>query len=950
MKRILYNVCLYTVMVVLAALPVQVIQAQDQSVISGKVTDKTTGNGMPGVTVSIKGAVAGTITDATGNYRLSTSHALPLTLVFSNVGYKPTELRISSAGSNQDIQLESTEILGMEVVVAASRVAESILESPVSIEKLNAAAIKEIPTPSFYDALPNLKGVESSMQSLTFRSITTRGFNGNGNTRFNQLIDGMDGQAPGLNFSVGNIVGISDLDVESVELLPGASSALYGAGGMNGTLLMTSKNPYDYQGLSLQLRAGINHVGHQQRSSTGFIPDITARYAKAVGKFGFKINASYMSAEDWQAQDYRNFDRATQKLKAGASHADDPNYDGVNVYGDEINGNMQDVMNGVLALGTAGYVKQYHDATGTNPTQQQIDAFLASNPQTQPFFVGKANNLIPNASVSRTGYNEQDMVDYSTRSIKLGAALHYRFTDKLEGILQGNWGNGTTVYTGTDRYSLRNFILGQYKAELKGKNFFLRAYTTQERSGEAYNATALASLMNETWKDSRTQWFPQYVGNFVGAKLAGQSDAQAHATARTAADQGRYMPGTPQFESAKNDITNRYIGFGEGRNGAKFNDKTNLYHYEGMYNFSDHIKVFELLAGASYRRYSLHSNGTIFDDGDKGINIDEYGAYLQAGKKLINDRLKLTGSVRYDKNENFDGRFTPRISAVVTVAPENNIRLSYQTGFRIPTNQDQYIDLPIRAGVQLIGGLPSILTKYDLYNNKAYTLESVQKFQGTGNPAELKQYTFGPLKPERVKAYEIGYRGLIAKKLLIDAYYYYNIYNDFISPLVVVQSSDGTPVGLANARTFATNVNDPADVKTNGWALGLDYAEKNWTFGGNVSYNKIKQTTSELLNDFNTPKVRFSLNAGNKNVYKNIGFNIMYRWQDSFYWFSTFGAGDVPAFSTLDAQINYKIPAAKAMVKLGGSNILNKYYTTSLGNPAIGAVYYISITFDQLFQ
>jgi outer membrane receptor protein involved in Fe transport len=950
MKSALYNVCLYTTILLLAMFQMQVTQAQNQSVISGKVTDKTTGNAMPGVTVSIKGATAGAITDANGNYRITTTHALPITLVFSNVGYRPTELHITSAGSNQNITLESTEILGMEVVVAASRVAESILESPVSIEKLNTVAIREVPTLSFYDALPNLKGVESSMQSFTFRSITTRGFNGNGNTRFNQLMDGMDGQAPGLNFAVGNIVGISDLDVESVELLPGASSALYGAGGMNGTLLMNSKNPYDYQGLSLQLRAGMNHIGHVQRSSTGFIPDISARYAKAIGKFGFKVNASYLTANDWEAQDYRNFDRNTQMVKPGASHADDPNYDGVNVYGDEINGNMQDVMNGVLQAGTAGYVKQYHDATGTNPTQQQINTFLATNPQTQPFYVGKANNLIPNTAVSRTGYDEKDMVDYNARSVKISAALHYRFTDNLEGILQGNWGNGTTVYTGTDRYSLRNFILGQYKAELKGKNFFLRAYTTQERSGEAYNATALASLMNETWKDSRTQWFPEYVGNFVGAKLAGVSDAQAHAAARAAADQGRLQPGTTAFDNVKDEIAHRYIGFGPGRNGAKFNDKSNLYHYEGMYNFTSHIKVFELLAGASYRRNSLHSNGTIFDDADKGISIDEYGAYLQASKKVINDRLKLTGSLRYDKNENFEGRFTPRLSAVVTVAPENNIRLSYQTGFRIPTNQDQYIDLPIRAGVQLIGALPTLLNKYDLYNNKGYTQESVQKFQTTGNPADLKQYTFATFKPERVKAYEIGYRGLIANKLLIDGYYYYNIYNDFISPLVIIQSSDGTPMGLANNRAFATNVNDPTVVKTQGWALGLDYVQKNWTFGGNVSYNSIIKKTSELENDFNTPKVRFSLNTGNKNVYKNIGFNIMYRWQDSYYWYSTFGAGNIPAFSTLDAQINYKVPAAKAMVKLGGSNILNKYYTTSWGNPAVGAVYYISLTFDELFK
>ncbi|WP_449438908.1 TonB-dependent receptor plug domain-containing protein [Pedobacter steynii] len=85
---------------------------------------------------------------------------------------------------------------------------------------MGPAVLKELSAPSFYDALTNMKGVEISAQSLTFKSINTRGFNSNGNTRFNQLVDGMDNQAPGLNFSVGNIIGISDLDLDNVELLP----------------------------------------------------------------------------------------------------------------------------------------------------------------------------------------------------------------------------------------------------------------------------------------------------------------------------------------------------------------------------------------------------------------------------------------------------------------------------------------------------------------------------------------------------------------------------------------------------------------------------------------------------------------------------------------------------------------------------------------------------------
>ncbi|MBW8686740.1 TonB-dependent receptor [Chitinophaga rhizophila] len=918
MKNYLQLACLCALLLLLQ-LP-SVVHAQQQQTITGTVTDKTTGNPLPGVTVSVKGSLAGTITDGSGNFRYNTTKPFPVTLIFSSVGYANTTQVVNSAG-NITVQLASTEILGEEIVVAASRVSQSILESPVSIEKLNATAIRESPTPSFYDALPSLKGVESSVQSLTFRTITTRGFNTNGNTRFNQLMDGMDNQAPGLNFSVGNIVGISELDVASVELLPGASSALYGAGGMNGTLLMTSKSPFEYQGLSLKLQAGVNHLGKKQQDNVGFIPDVTARFAKAFGKFAFKLNFGYMQADDWQAIDSTNFDRLNLRTKAGFSHAADPNYDGVNVYGDEITNT--------------------YGATG-----------LALNGQ----------------AVSRTGYREKDLVDYSTHSLKTGAAFHYKITDNTEVILQGNWGTGTTVYTGSDRYSLRKFNLGQYKLEVRGKRFFVRGYTTQERSGDAYNATALGTILNESYNPSVVRdangnvtggWFAEYAtvynqaraGIYPGAPGA-KTNEEAHALARQYADRNRLQPGSTGFDQAKEIIAGQYIGFGPGRNGAKFNDKTNLYHYEGFYDFTDHLKVLEVQAGASLRRYSLNSDGTIFDDADGRIKIDEYGAYLQVGKKLVNDKIKITGSIRYDKNENFDGRFTPRLSGVFTVAPRHNIRLSYQTAYRNPTNQDQYIDLPIRANTRLIGGLPELLTKYDLYNNKGYTQASVQRYSATGDPSQLQQYNFNKFRPESVSAYEIGYKGLIKNRLLIDAYYYYSSYKNFLSYTALIQptvplAQDPT---LSSARIFATYVNNPEKVSAQGGALGLDYLVNNWTLSGNFSYNELTDSENELDNAFNTPKYRFNIGLANKNIYKNLGFNVMYRWQDAFTWSSSFVRGEVSAYGTIDAQVNYRIPKIKGTIKVGGSNITNHYFQTSFGNPRAGGIYYVAVLFDDLLR
>src|SRR6185295_13511988 len=137
---------------------------------------------------------------------------------------------------------------------------QRILESPVTIERISANMIRNAPGPNPYDGVANLKGVDITTSSFTFKTVSTRGFNGSGNLRFNQLVDGMDNAAPALNFSVGNVIGVTDLDVDNMELLVGASSALYGSGGMNGTLLITSKDPMKYQGFSIQVKEGVMHL------------------------------------------------------------------------------------------------------------------------------------------------------------------------------------------------------------------------------------------------------------------------------------------------------------------------------------------------------------------------------------------------------------------------------------------------------------------------------------------------------------------------------------------------------------------------------------------------------------------------------------------------------------------------------------------------------------------
>lgn len=940
--------------------------------VKGKITETTTGNPVPSVSVIVKGGSSGTYSDDNGNYSLTVSATPPFILTFSSIGYISKEITVSQASDNLNIELEPGTSLGDEVVVSASRVAERILESPVSVERMGIQGIRRSAAPNYYDGIANMKGTDMTTSSLNFKTISTRGFNGSGNLRFNQLIDGMDNQAPGLNFSVGSVIGPTELDIDNVELLQGASSALYGPGGMNGTLLISSKDPFQYEGLSFQIKQGINHVDGSQHKPAPYY-DWSVRWAKKINdKFAFKVSGQLISAQDWQAMDTRNLARNNvfSELKNG-DRTSDPNYDGVNVFGDEVSATMQSIAQvyqeqtrqGILQAtgGTVDIVSLLNTFLPAQPSPAEIQGFLLSLPEPVrpsvtnllPFYLGMRNNLYGSQIVSRTGYNEHEVVDYSTYNIRVNGGLFYKINENLEASFSGYVGTGTTVYTGADRYSLKNLVMGQYKLELKSNNWFIRGYTTQENSGDSYASTIAAVGINRAWK-SDADWLGQYTAFYSGALMQGASSAQAHAAARQFAETGRYEAGSDAFNAAHKTVTGIPISAG----GAKFDDKTDLYHFEGQYNFSDKIKVVDVLVGANYRIFDLNSNGTIFADTAGTIKIKETGAYIQLQKRLFNDVLKLTGSMRYDKNENFKGRFTPRATALIKVAEDNNFRISFQTAYRFPSAQDQYINLQT-PGSRLIGGLPEFYTYFGFNNNPAYTAESVSAYRqsiaaGSPNPNLLQAAQFTTVKPETVNSYEIGYRGLLSRRLMLDVYGYMSRYNDFIAREAVARGASGdplrAPIDLASPFTssnysFVTNSSNI--VKAIGWGIGIDYLfKKGYQLSANISSDKLHDVEPGLVTFFNTPDLRYNIGLSNDKAFGNWGFNILYRWQSSVLWQGTFGTGDIPSFGTLDAQVSYRLQDIRSMIKIGATNLTNSYYNSAFGNPSIGGLYYVSFGFN----
>lgn len=897
-----------------------------QQIIHGTVTNASTALPVPAVSVTVSGSGEGTFTDDNGNFTLKVQQSFPVTLNFSSIGFEPQKRVVSSAAQKIDVVLTPASILGQDIVVSATRMPSRIMESPVTIETINEKQIANSATPSYYDMVGNLPGVDMVNASLTFSSPSTRGFNGSGNLRLNQIMDGMDNQAPGLNFSVGSVIGVTQLDVDRVELLPGASSALYGPGGMNGALIITSKDPFKFQGFSFDMKNGLMNVNNPDRSPSAYY-DWSFRWAKKVSdRFAFKITGELIQAKDWVANDYRNYSRTgtTGKLIPG-TRSTDPNYDGVNVYGDET---TADIMSNVLKPLAAA----------------------------APFYAPYINSLPTSIPVSRTGYKESDILNPNTLNAKMSGMISYKVTQKTAFNLVGYFGTGNTVYTGSDRYSLLNLKIGQYKAELINPNWFLRAYTTQENAGQSFNATVTTRLTNEMWKPSggSNGWYAQYGMAFLNAIIAGQSYIDANNTARGIADQGRPDPGSDQFKSLFNKV--RSIPISKG--GGLFVDRTDLYVAEGQYDLSQHTaSVANILIGGDYKRFVLNSEGTLFADSTGTIPINEYGAYIQATRKFANDRFTLIASGRYDKNENFSGRFTPRVSLVIKVAQDNNLRFSYQQAYRFGSTQQQYINLRVGGGTALIGGVESFTKFYHLDTNPVYLVDNAL-LSGHATPVKLSKF-----KAETVNSFEGGYKGLLAeKRLLIDLYGYYGIYKDFITRPVYAQSVNGDPSVFTNPATVQANLSNPAlvttyaipqnvseDVKTYGFGLSLTYMlPKNFTIGATTSGDDLKNVPEGFLADFNAPKVRAGLSFSNTGFgfEHRYAFNIVYRWQDKVFYESDFATGDIPAFNTLDAQFSYKLPKEKILLKIGGTNILNQYYRNGFGNATIGGLYYVGVGYN----
>lgn len=872
--------------------------------INGYVYDLESAEPLEMANITVKGTQQGTSSDENGFFSLEVAGKAEVTIQISFIGYKTIEMNVMPGTGSLQLNLERDVIMGAEVVISASRVDEKIREAPLTIQKVSIRQIENAPSGDYFSDLSSMRDVEIINNSMGFKIFNARGFNTTAPLRVVQFIDGVDNQLPTINIVPGNMFGVNDLDIESIEVISGPASAMYGPNAMQGVLSYNTKSPFKYRGVTVRVKGGNREYGEAQ-----------FRYADvfAKGKLGFKITGSYMSAKDWTADD-----PVTNRY--GNKNTPPTNFD------DIINANAE-----------AGI-----------PVFQQFKDYADQYPDAYP---GKVPFSMP-------GYMESQLYDGYTKNFKIGGGLFYKVNKDVMVRYEGRYSTGTSIYMGNNRAPLEGFSQMQQLLGLDYKGFSFKAYMNKDNTNNTYSLPATGVLMGV--QSAKNYVGPAYLQTYMMtmAQLSGGFtnpldntwSQTASETAMNTANQQWLEPGTTVWDSVFNLVTTT-----NPPNGSNFSSKTTLYHLEGQYNHS--FNSVDLNFGASFRNTNPVSNGTVFADtaGTK-INVSEYGGFAQAIWNAVEGKLKVFGSIRADKSTNYDLQLSPRLALVYNVNRNHVLRLTGQSAFRSPAVSDQYQYLNKGYGFT-IGNI-------DGYSN-AYSMASFMAFSQSHDPGVLKTTYVNAVKPEQLKSIELGYNGLITDKLFVDLSLYYNMYSDLITYVTVMTPGGGAIAGeqsgidavmAGNVKPYLVSTNSGSDMNTHGMSVGLSYyIHPTLKVYGNYTYTELdtagyNKSDDEILG-FNTPTHKINIGAAGK-IYKGFGFSINWRWVDVYTWESAFAPTPtvIPSYSVTDLQFSFEVPRLMSTLRVGGSNIFNQEYRQATGMPMVGGFYYASWTFNVDFK
>ena len=461
-------------------------------------------------------------------------------------------------------------------------------------------------------------------------------------------------------------------------------------------------------------------------------------------------------------------------------------------------------------------------------------------------------------------------------------------------------------------------------------------------------------------------WYAQVRANFGNFFGYGSAFLQANYTGNDAGKTYNLVNVAEGLANPDNTLTKQQLIEQE-----TFIDKSKRYNIEFQNNF-DIIETNIFTWGVQYTNTQPNSEGTFLSDGPTGnpIKLNDVGVYLQYENEMVRN-FGFFGSARYDYNDVFGGRVSPKIG--LAFKPKNhNIRLAYNEAFGSPPIQPAYAAThlfgpvgPLPAGV--IGPLPSNST--DGWLRGAF--DGFTLLDADGN--EIGK--IDKLKPSVVKSFELGYKGLIINKVFIDATVYFSKINNFLSspqritnPEVLLEAPDGseihtglgwwdliiTPPGQAPVATQiiqAEGFNDEVvftyfnygTVKQWGFDIGLTYQiTKNWAINGSYSYIEFQEF--EDVPDFvlstpipNTPsnKARFGVKYSNvKGAYVELAG----RWIQSYLFegAQAYQRGQVPSYAVIDLKGETPFFAKGLVFGISINNLFDNNHIELPGTATLG--------------
>lgn len=816
-----------------------------------------------------------------------------------------------------------------EVVITGLREGTQLLQSPLSISVLTKKAIKSKTGINAFSELENLPGVHVLTPSLGFKVINARGFANTTNVRFAHLVDGIDNQAPHIGAAIGNALGAGELDIEKIDLVVGMASALYGMNAINGMVNFQTKNPFDYQGLSVQQTTGVNHIG-EKNSSPKIYNESHLRFAKALNsKFAIKTNFGWVGGTDWNADN-------TTDLAAS--------------------------LNGSVGL-----------PAGINPARDEVNGFGNESSNRRILTLNGKKYV-----VSRTGYREMEIDGRNINNLKGDFSIYFRPNKQTEWVSSYKGALINTVYQRSNRFRLQDYSLHQFSIQMKMTGLEIRTYVTTENTGKSYNIRSLAENMDKAFK-SDNNWFSDFTKAFNTSISSGYSVVDALSLARASADNGRFLPGTNEYAQQYNKL----VAINNWDLGAALRVQSKMVHSEAVFYWDKLIRKFknlaphtEIFSGMDFRLYSIVPDGNYFinpvkNDTWSNLNYSKIGGFTQLTQNLFNNQLKLVGTIRLDHNSYFGLKTNPRFSAIYTPNSKLSFRAIYQTGYRFPSIFEGFSNVN-SGGVKRVGGLK--IMSDGIFEN-SWTKSSIDAFQAQVNKdvnsggltllqaqakeiGLLKKNPYTYLQPEYVKSIETGFRAVILRNAItVDFNAYYNEYENFIAQMEASTPKFSNPDSLAVCM-YTTS-------KQNRYRLWTNSKSKINTFGGSaalfvqltkklgirtqITYSELRNTEYKdgLEDGFNTPKFQYSVALSTQDIIKNFSFSVNYRQQSPFNYTSFLATGVVGFYRTIDFQCQYNFVKQHTILKLGANNLLNTHYYSLLGGSNIGGIYFISICFNQ---